>query len=293
MPDLQKTGDTTSTCPPVELPLAQWPAALLEPRCSVSVDLSGVPGYFPAPRGWSAHVDRLDHHLMYHVVTGGFQARVRGQLIRAAAGSVLWVGPGRSFSAERVDQDPLVLLRFRFSLGVPGPVRVPPHGVVCRHRMPQARGWFESVVVEVQRIDAHVETRLRGLLACLLVELARHAVEPSGERHLTAAQQRALQDYVARRMTDWPTLAQLASVVGLSPDYFSRVFRQTYGRSVRQWVVDQRIRLARLYLAESCHDVTGIAAMLGYNDVFYFSRQFKARVGVSPSAYRKRLAGHG
>lgn len=287
--NLHKAGDRRESESVASVPLDQWPAELLNPHRSVSVDLFGAPGVFPAPAGWSVRVERLDSHLMYHVVNGGFEAQVDGQPIHAAAGSVFWVGPGRSLAARRVDDQPLVLLRFRFMLSGSGVAYGPPQAVVHRPRLPEARGWFEAIVIEAQRDDDHVDTRVRSLLGCLLVEIARHPAEPEAERRLNAAQQRALQEHVARRLTDWPDLAQLAAVVDLSPDYFSRLFRRTYGRSVRQWLVDQRIRLARLYLAESDHDVTSVAAMLGYNDVFYFSRQFKQRVGLSPSAYRRHF----
>ena len=287
--DLHKTGDWSEAQAVASLPLAKWPRALLNPHRSVSVDLFGAAGFFPAPAGWSVRVEQLDSHLMYHVVHGELEAQVNGQPIRAAAGSVLWVGPGRSLAARRVDEQPLVLLRFRFMLSGSGVACGPPQDVVHHQRLPEARGWFEAIVIEAQRDDDHVDTRLRSLLGCLLVEIARHPAEPQAERRLSSAQQRLLQDHAARRLTDWPDLKQLAAVVDLSPDYFSRLFRRTYGRSVRQWLVDQRIRLARLYLAESDHDVTSVAAMLGYNDVFYFSRQFKQRVGLSPSAYRRHL----
>ena len=45
---------------------------------------------------------------------------------------------------------------------------------------------------------------------------------------------------------------------------------------------------ARLLLAESSLSVGMIAEALGFRDVFFFSRQFRQRTGLTPTAYRKQ-----
>jgi AraC-like DNA-binding protein len=50
-----------------------------------------------------------------------------------------------------------------------------------------------------------------------------------------------------------------------------------------------RLEDARNLLRFSTHPVAGIAAMLGYRHVCFFSKQFRQRFGVSPSQYRKSV----
>ncbi len=59
----------------------------------------------------------------------------------------------------------------------------------------------------------------------------------------------------------------------------------------REFVVQARINRGRILLTESSLTVSEIAAALGYDDIYFFSRQFKAKTGVSPTAFREGKKG--
>jgi AraC-like DNA-binding protein len=52
------------------------------------------------------------------------------------------------------------------------------------------------------------------------------------------------------------------------------------------FIVEARLNRARQLLLESTLSVSQIADELGYEDVFFFSRQFKERTGRTPTEYR-------
>ena len=66
-----------------------------------------------------------------------------------------------------------------------------------------------------------------------------------------------------------------------------RRFRLAIGQSLHEWVLQRRLARARQLLGETNRPIKAIAAELGYNDVFFFSNQFRQHAGVSPAAYRK------
>jgi AraC family transcriptional regulator, arabinose operon regulatory protein len=80
---------------------------------------------------------------------------------------------------------------------------------------------------------------------------------------------------------------KLAQAVGLSADHFTRLFRKLRGVTPREYILQARIESAQNLLLSSNHSIGRIAEILGYSDVYFFSRQFKEKVGVSPSAFRK------
>ena len=72
----------------------------------------------------------------------------------------------------------------------------------------------------------------------------------------------------------------------MSESHFRALFHQWAGMGPVQYRNRLRISHAQSYLVNSPMRVDKIAAMVGFDDVFYFSRLFKKITGVSPRAYR-------
>ena len=80
---------------------------------------------------------------------------------------------------------------------------------------------------------------------------------------------------------------QMADMLGYQPAYFCRVFKRAVGEAPRDFVVRARVERAQRLLAQPGLAIRKVAERLGYRSAYFFSRQFKAKVGVSPSAYRR------
>lgn len=89
---------------------------------------------------------------------------------------------------------------------------------------------------------------------------------------------------------DVPPISELAEEAGYSPDHFARVFRRILGQTPQAFAVQARINRGCQLLLESDLTVTQIADALGYDDVFFFSKQFKQKTGLTPKQYRNRPA---
>jgi len=90
---------------------------------------------------------------------------------------------------------------------------------------------------------------------------------------------------VAMRVED------MARQMHCTPDHFCRLFKRVKGETPRAFMIRTRIEHAKSLLRFSGHSVGRIADMLGYRDVYYFSRQFKEQAGMSPRAYRQPRRG--
>lgn len=85
---------------------------------------------------------------------------------------------------------------------------------------------------------------------------------------------------------DW-RLPALAARFGYAPDYFGRLFGRMTGSPLSLYVIGARMNQAKVLLRSSGSRIGEIALQLGYQDVCFFSRQFRQHTGVSPSAYRQ------
>ncbi|MBV8352791.1 MAG: AraC family transcriptional regulator [Verrucomicrobia bacterium] len=83
-------------------------------------------------------------------------------------------------------------------------------------------------------------------------------------------------------------VAELAQFCGLSEPHFYRKFKQATGSTPIDWLRRERINHARRRLLESNDPIKQVAEQVGYNDAFFFSRDFKRYTGVAPKNYRSQ-----
>lgn len=132
---------------------------------------------------------------------------------------------------------------------------------------------------------------LRGLAAQLLCQIARATpnAEDRPNRARAAQLLSAFQTLLHRHHQDRWQVAEYATALGVTPTHLSRVLRQTKGQSASAMIEAHTFREACRQLAYTRQAIRQISFDLGYEDPAYFSRQFKRHVGVTPSAYRKRI----
>ena len=96
-------------------------------------------------------------------------------------------------------------------------------------------------------------------------------------------------DYLGKHISD-PSLSNrdLAEQANVSEVYFRRLFKETYGISPRQYILEARIRNAKALLSENATTVTAIAETCGFSSVYHFCRAFKEATGETPTEWAKR-----
>ena len=80
------------------------------------------------------------------------------------------------------------------------------------------------------------------------------------------------------------TLPMLAEYVGVSPSYLGSIFRSVTGRSTIDYLIEIRINKAKNLLKDGC-SVSETSKLVGFNDIYYFSKTFKKHEGICPSKW--------
>ena len=97
---------------------------------------------------------------------------------------------------------------------------------------------------------------------------------------------RELKDYLSKTFLDDHTLTSLAQYFGVNTNKLMRLFRETFGKSIFEYIAEQRMDYARKLLQEEGLLVTQVARNIGYKNPNHFSVAFKKRFGISPSVFR-------
>ena len=146
---------------------------------------------------------------------------------------------------------------------------------------------------ELSRMEPDVRQRLHALCASLTVLFARlvrgerGALEDSAPSDYLVSQTKVL---LRTRLAEPVRLTELADAVGVSEEHLARRFKQTTSTTVFGYLRRLRIERAKHLLATSEQNLSQIAAQTGFSSPTLFSRSFRDETGLTPSAYRKRLA---
>ncbi len=85
------------------------------------------------------------------------------------------------------------------------------------------------------------------------------------------------------------TVAEMASMMSISPSRFHALYKSIFGTSPMSDVIGARIYYAQsLLVSDKNSSIYEIAERLGYSDQYHFIRQFKKLTGETPAAYRKK-----
>ena len=160
------------------------------------------------------------------------------------------------------------------------------------------QGLFENVRAEYRRgADyhvAHLITENIGLLLSYSQRFYERQLQgdSTGSNGLVSRFEQSLRRYFADERQLDEGLAGLdyfARELRLSPAYLSDLIKQRTGRTVVEQVHAYVLESAKRDLLGTTKTVNEIAYSLGFNYPQYFSRLFKAKVGVTPSEFRDRV----
>jgi AraC family transcriptional regulator len=99
---------------------------------------------------------------------------------------------------------------------------------------------------------------------------------------------RQILDHIAAHLDDELTLSGLAAIAGLSMYHFAKAFRVSTGLPPYRYVLEARIRRAAALLRDTEESISQIALATGFSDQSQLARQFRRRVGTTPSEFRHK-----
>ena len=97
-------------------------------------------------------------------------------------------------------------------------------------------------------------------------------------------------EVVQATLNDAHDLDSVAARAGMTRRTFTRRFQKAFGTSFGQWLIDQRIALARQLLETTPRPVEDIAFEAGFGSAVSLRQHFAARLGVAPAQYRRSFA---
>ena len=84
-------------------------------------------------------------------------------------------------------------------------------------------------------------------------------------------------------------LSELAGMAGYSVSRFCSLYKSEYGISPMEDLMNIRRERSKLLIHYGSMSLGAIAEAMGFSSIYYFSRQFKKKEGITPSNFKKKL----
>lgn len=94
-------------------------------------------------------------------------------------------------------------------------------------------------------------------------------------------------DYIQFHVEDDLNLSTISSAIGYSPAWLSSKFHKETGKTITQYISNQRMEWAKKLLISSDRPIQEIADCLQYKTPSHFGAVFRQYTGISPGAYRQ------
>lgn len=237
--------------------------------------------------GRSIRFVRRHNHVLLVVLAGRGRLRTGDTLADLGPGSLCSLIPEVPHAVESSFTEPLEILRLVLDGGDPS-------FWLRAHTGSPSAAWLpreaEAVRDSAQRIEAEARggraeaAALAAHHLAILGLLLRRGLSGAGNVDNLAERARAR---IAREPRRPPSLEDLASDCGVSPEHLCRRFSAAFGEPPLRYAQGLRRREAEDLLADADRPLADIARSLGFADAFAFSKAFRRWTGEAPSRWRK------
>lgn len=262
-------------------------------------------------RGLPQGRQKTEHqHDVYHIVlvSGGRGAfRIGGELCEVTRGDLFLTSPGQPhcFGPSQDETTEYCEVTFAFCNPQGEALTLPFHEAMQTWLRRPCAAIKRTLVGEklhtflVKEIENLVRSGFAGLTDVHLhLNVALQKILLGIYTHLLCADSilerttplRTVHDYLHQHYNQPVRLADLADLTGMTANYISRRFKQEYGLTPIVYQYQLRIKAACRLLTTTDDSIQRIAATVGFEDIYYFSRRFRKIQGMPPGRYRKHLA---
>lgn len=201
-------------------------------------------------------------------------------------GSVFFLSPINTHEIKSADAE-IFNVMFRCDVGDESLFSAPLYAKHCPQIRATGNDWklLYQLLSELIKTYEHDIDYAKLLLTCISKKLEKLTAEKDHEP--IGYIQRALL-YITENFMNGMTLSSVAKHVGLTPTYFSNLFKQETGVNFRVYLDNIRFSYAKNLLSFTDFPILEIASLSGFDDYTNFARRFKKLFCLTPGAFRKK-----
>ncbi len=238
-------------------------------------------------------VDRRNHRLfvMEYVLRGEGEFAAGGKRWRLHGGMVFYYGPGTPHSYRTDPSNPMEKVWVVYSGSEAEKVTAAISGLPFgAHRLESPAQVFtlmDAICTEIINKSFNSQQICDCLLRALLASIAQLRLQEPSKRTEPLQAYHRCKSHMDTHFSNMRSPFEVCADLHVSPSYLCRLFKRFSTSSPAGYLSGLKLESAAYTLVSSSLSIKEIAASLGFSDQYNFSRAFRRRFGVSPTAYRQ------
>jgi AraC-like DNA-binding protein/mannose-6-phosphate isomerase-like protein (cupin superfamily) len=155
----------------------------------------------------------------------------------------------------------------------------------------QMRAILDGLILEQQNKNLGYQIMVKTEMIQLFVFLSRCYQQMDLPVKMQESDEQTIyhiREFIHRHFKQPLTLDQISRISRMSPSVFSVKFKQYTGQTLIEYRNEIRLNFAKEALLHTNDKVLNIAQEVGFDDLSFFNKQFKKKIGLSPGEYRKQ-----
>lgn len=150
---------------------------------------------------------------------------------------------------------------------------------------------IEQMLKEFDEKRIGYKAALKGYMSVLLTKIFREMRSSDMAGILQHVHKIApeILKYIEENFFEKITLKELAQKCFYNPSYFSRIFKEYYGKNLTDFIHEKRVSEAMRLLKETSLSIEDICYAVGYKEKKQFYKIFKEHMGITPSRVRSGI----
>ena len=136
-----------------------------------------------------------------------------------------------------------------------------------------------------------IKNTLRELIVRLSQTQVRTGLLTQTHQYINTNRLAYIVAYIRENLTRSLSVEELSDKACLSESHFFRLFKSELGVSPAQFILNERIRRAKLILSNPAKSITDACYESGFNSLTHFSAAFRSVENISPRQFKRQLFG--
>ncbi|MGI5959404.1 MAG: helix-turn-helix transcriptional regulator [Massiliimalia sp.] len=258
---------------------------------NLEVKLLAINDYYPRSENWKTVVQKPNVSELFYIASGKATFLLQGEKVPVTEDDILLLHPEIS-GIEILEQNEDFLF---FVLAVEGlscffqsEENIPYYLHNYQSRRKDLKFYFQILYQETAEHSWGYQLVCQNILELILINMIRYSdlrfsVLSSGRAGIEII---AVKQYLDTHFRENVSLDLLAGQVHINKFHLSHSFKQAFGISPIQYLIDRRITESKMLLGNTDYSLSQIAEIVGFSSPSYFTQIFKKNTGLTPKEYR-------